>query len=238
MSRHPVKEIEQDNEEHLWDLDVDLVIRAGLPDAITIEEMQQACTESEQMRQLMQAVEQGYVAKGQEKLLQPYKKMLTEITVVEGILMREDRIIVPEKLRRKVDKIAHEGHLGIVKTKQLIKDTMWFPNMQKWVQDEIDGCLACQAVNNTPKQEPIKPSPLPEEPWSHLVTDMYGPLPTGEYPLVVQDTYSRFPVVEILHSTKAAPMIEAFDRIMSAYGIPKEIGSDNGPPYNSSLHGI
>ena len=116
MSRHPVKEIEQDNEEHLWDLDVDLVIRAALPDAITIEEMQQACTESEQMRQLMQAVEQGYVAKGQEKLLQPYKKMLTEITVVEGILMREDRIIVPEKLRRKVDKIAHEGHLGIVKT--------------------------------------------------------------------------------------------------------------------------
>ena len=69
------------------------------------------------------------------------------------------------------------------------------------------------------------------------MTDMYGPFPTGEYLLVVQDTYSRFPVVEILHSTKAAPMIEAFDRIMSAYGIPKEIGSDNGPPYNSrELH--
>ena len=84
-----------------------------------------------------------------------------------------------------------------------------------------------------PMQEPIKSGDLPEEPWTHLVTDMYGLLPTGEHLLVVQDTYSRFPAVEILHSTNAAPVIQALDRIMSAYGIPEELGSDNGPPYNS-----
>ena len=233
MSRHPVKEAPQEVEEDQWDLDVDWIIRDALPDACTLEEMQRAHADSEQMRQLKQAVEEGRISKGQEKILQPYKKMLTEITDVEGILVRGDRIIVPDEMRRRVVQIAHEGHLGVVKTKQLIKETMWFPNIQKWVQEEIDGCLACQAVNDSKQQEPIKPSPLTEEPWSRLVTDLYGPLPTGEYLLVVQDTYSRFPVVEILHSTKAAPMIAALDRIMSAFGIPKEIGSDNGPPYNS-----
>ena len=51
--------------------------------------------------------------------------------------------------------------------------------------------------------------------------------------MVVQDTYSRFPVVEILRSTMATPVIEALDRVMSLYGIPSELGSDNGPPYQS-----
>ena len=60
----------------------------------------------------------------------------------------------------------------------------------------------------------------------------YGPLPTEEYLLVVQDMYSRFPAVEILHSTKAPSVISALDRIMSNFGIPDTLGSDNGPPYN------
>ena len=51
--------------------------------------------------------------------------------------------------------------------------------------------------------------------------------------MLVQDTYSRFPVVEVLKSTAATPVIAALDRIMSLYGIPKELGSDNGPPYQS-----
>jgi hypothetical protein len=50
----------------------------------------------------------------------------------------------------------------------------------------------------------------------------------------VQDTYSRFPVVEIVHSTAATPVIAAMDRVMSLYGIPQELGSDNGPPYQSA----
>ncbi len=40
---------------------------------------------------------------------------------------------------------------------------------------------------------------------------IWGPFPTGEYLLVVMDEYSRFPVVEILHSTAARttiPMLE------------------------------
>ena len=50
----------------------------------------------------------------------------------------------------------------------------------------------------------------------------------------MQDTYSRFPVIEIVHSTAATPVIAAMDRIMSLYGIPLELGSDNDPPYQSS----
>ena len=55
----------------------------------------------------------------------------------------------------------------------------------------------------------------------------------GEYVLVFQCLYSRFPAAEIIHSTSVAAVLPAMDRIMSSFGIPVRVGSDNGPPYNS-----
>ena len=111
---------------------------------------------------------------------------------------------------------------------------MWFPGIDHKVNQVIDHCQTCQAVVYTPHKEPLKMSDLPSQPWSNLVTDFYGPLSGGEYLLVIQDTYSRFPAVEIVHSTAAGPVIATFDRIMSLFGVPEELGSDNGPPYQST----
>ena len=47
-------------------------------------------------------------------------------------------------------------------------------------------------------------SPLPPEVWHTLHMDFCGPFPTGEYLFVVIDAYSRFPEVEIAHSTSAS----------------------------------
>ena len=63
---------------------------------------------------------------------------------------------------------------------------------------------------------------------------MYGPVTGsgGEYLLVVQCLYSRFPAVEIISSTGHKAVIPALDRIMSAFGIPDKLGSHNGPSFN------
>ena len=81
----------------------------------------------------------------------------------------------------------------------------------------------------------MKLTPLPVQPWIKINTDLFGPLDGGyEHILVVQDTYSRYPVTAIVHSTSGAAVIPAMDRILSLFGIPEYIGSDNGPPYNST----
>ena len=62
--------------------------------------------------------------------------------------------------------------------------------------------------------------------------DFYGPLPSGDYLLVVIDRYSRFPEVEVVRSTKAQCVIPKLDRIFAVHGIPSVIKTDNGPPFN------
>jgi transposase InsO family protein len=62
--------------------------------------------------------------------------------------------------------------------------------------------------------------------------DFYGPLPTGDYLLVVIDRYSRFPEVKVVRSTKASSVIPKLDRIFAVHGISRIIKSDNGPLFN------
>jgi hypothetical protein len=53
-------------------------------------------------------------------------------------------------------------------------------------------------------------SKMPPTPWHTVHIDFLGPLPTGELILVAIDAYSRYPEVEIVHSTSA--LIPKLDR--------------------------
>ena len=61
---------------------------------------------------------------------------------------------------------------------------------------------------------------------------IFGPLPSGEYLLVIVDRYSQYPEVEIIRSTKASTVIPKLDKIFVTHCIPETLTSNNGPPFN------
>lgn len=65
----------------------------------------------------------------------------------------------------------------------------------------IQNCIACQANSPPDPPQPLQMIPLPPKPWHTMNVDLCGPFPTGEYLFLVIDAYSRFPEVEIVHST-------------------------------------
>ena len=80
---------------------------------------------------------------------------------------------------------------------------------------------------------PLQMTTLPQAPWQYLSADFCGPLPSDDMLFVVIDEYSRYPEVEIVRSTSANTVIPKLDRILSTHGIPTEIKTDNGPPFQS-----
>ena len=74
---------------------------------------------------------------------------------------------------------------------------------------------------------------LPNSPWGHILTDLFGMLLSKEYVLVVQCLYSCSPVLEIVTSTSASSIISAMEIIKMNIGIPNKVGTDNGPPFNN-----
>ena len=80
--------------------------------------------------------------------------------------MRGSRIVVPKELRSRVIEICHEGHIcmGIVKTKQLLRSKVWFPGIDRHVENLVADCLPCQACFSRATRDPLKMSPLPKGP--------------------------------------------------------------------------
>ena len=166
----------------------------------------------------------------------PSKKIKNELTVTatDDIVLRGSRIVVPHSLQVRAISLAHEGHQGVVKTKKLIREKIWFPGIDRQVESMIAGCLPCQVVVPNHTQEPLCMSELPSSPWEKVGVDFCGPFPSGDYLLVVVDEYSRYPGVEILQSTSARATIPKLDKIFSTLGIPFQVKTDNGPPFQSS----
>ena len=69
---------------------------------------------------------------------------------------------MPKSLQQRAIDIAHETHLGLTKTKALIREKIWFPNIDKMVKDTVDRCIACQAVSRTSPPEPLTVTEMPK----------------------------------------------------------------------------
>ena len=105
-------------------------------------------------------------------------------------MLRGSRIVIPKALQDRAISIAHEGHQGLVKTKQLLREKIWFPRTDDSVKQKIDKCIACQVNSSGNHSDPLQMSTLPPEPWHTVHMGFCGPFPTGEYLFVVIDAYS------------------------------------------------
>jgi len=169
-----------------------------------------------------------------DKDLEPYLHVKQELSVAEGLIFRERRIILPPALQRKVVKLGHSlGHLGKTKTKQMLREKYWFPLMNSMIDTAIDQCYECQVATKRDREEPIKVTSIPTRPWDTISIDHGGPYPDGHYNLVLIDKRTRYAVVENVPSTDFQTNKERLKHIFATYGTPKRIESNNGPPFNS-----
>ena len=229
MSRHP--NLQATVERNVADEYVNYVCTNAVPKAMTLQEIQAETEKDSTLQSLIKAIETD---RWTDPEILDYKRLKDELLVYSGVILRGNRIVVPSKLRERAVELAHVGHQGIVKTKRLIREKVWFPGIDKMVKDKVDNCLACQAVtpSKSSRIEPLQMTPLPSGPWKMLAMDFLGPFPSGDYLLVVIDEYSRFPEVEIVKSTSAKSVIPRLDAIFARQGIPDELKTDNGPPFN------
>jgi hypothetical protein len=76
--------------------------------------------------------------------------------------------------------LAHEGHQGLVKTKRLVREKVWFPGIDAQAKSMIEKCIPCQAATPTKHHEPLQITKLPDGPWQKLSADFCGPLSKGQ----------------------------------------------------------
>ena len=238
-SRHPFCE---GSSKSIAENFVNFVAHNSVPGSLTLTDVAKATQEDCVLKCVTSAIKNNTWSKEKckmDEVYRKYKQVQDELSVLSmdigNILLRGTRLCIPESLKRHVIDLAHEGHQGQTKCKSLLRETLWFPYMDKLVEEKCKSCIACMSVSPHSVPDPIKPSSLPMKPWDEVSMDFCGPFPTGEYFMVVIDDYSRYPVVEKLMNIKADTVTVRLENIFGIFGIPSVIKTDNGAPFNGHV---
>ena len=58
-----------------------------------------------------------------------YRKVFHDLSTTKDLVLMNHKILVPTSLRRRILKLAHECHQGVVRTKQRLRKKVWWPGM-------------------------------------------------------------------------------------------------------------
>ena len=230
MSRHPVNldlspyDRNCEATEHY----VNYIIFSRVPKYMSLEEVKTETMKDSTMQAATELIhtQKWYTIKNlddsvNKEFLKCLSKVCDELSVTDSVILRGTRLVLPPNLHKRAVDIAHLGHQGVAKTKALLREKVWFPFIDNLVDQTVKSCIPCQA--NTPEHRPTEPlnmTEMPQNPWSELAADFFGPLPSKEYLLVVIDEHSRFPLVETVYSTSANSVIPILDKLFATFGNP------------------
>ena len=162
--------------------------------------------------------------------LKPYFSVSSELTVQQGILMRNNRILIPSSLRQDILARLHTGHQGITKCRKRALQSVWWPGLSKQLEYLVSTCVEC-CRHKQQNAEPLQPAVFPQLPWQKVASDLF--VWKNSHYLLVIDYFSRYIEISKLSSETTGSVIKHMSSIFARHGIPQQVVSDNGPQYSS-----
>lgn len=164
--------------------------------------------------------------------VRPYWTEKDNITLAGELLLRGQRLVIPQSLRQEILDQLHSGHQGIVKCRARARQSVWWPGLSVQINQLVENCNTC-SQHRAEYREPLLTTPVPKRPWQRVGTDLF--FWEKESYLLIVDYFSRYIEVARLNVPSAATVIAAIKETFSRHGIPETVVSDNGPQYSSDL---
>jgi len=181
----------------------------------------------EELQKLRKKIEQGW----QSPDMRSYFHFRDELAILNGVILKGTRIVVPKSLRAEMLERIHEGHLGIEKCRRRARTAVYWPGINEDIEEMTKQCASCQRLQYQQGKETLIHHQKPQRPWAKLGADLYHY--KGREYLLVMDYYSNYPETALLEEATAECVINHMKSIFARHGIPHTIISDNGPQFDN-----
>eukprot|EP00731_Ephydatia_muelleri_P018868 Em0011g908a len=168
-----------------------------------------------------------------DSVFQPYKLRRLELSVQDGCVLWGSRVVVPQVAREAVIKILHEAHPGISRMKSLARVIVWWPGIDKDLEEKVAACEECQVDHKSPTPVLLHPWEFPSRPWSRVHVDFAGPF-LGKQFIILVDASTKWLEVGIVASPSSQQAVKFLRSVFSTHGLPDILVSDNGSAFSSS----
>ena len=113
-----------------------------------------------------------------------------ELSVPDGCVLCGARHVIPHQRRQRVMSELHAAHPGINRMEGFARSYVWWPGMDRDLENLVRKCTTCQEHQHGPVAAPLHPWEFPDGPWKRIHVNYTGPF-KGEMLLVVVDAFSR-----------------------------------------------
>ncbi|RUS76716.1 hypothetical protein EGW08_015519 [Elysia chlorotica] len=185
------------------------------------------------MQQLLAAVENGFPTSKHDlpSELRQCHQYRDRLTSFDGVILYNDRIVIPPGLRQTVLHSLHAAHQGTSQMCSRAESSFFWPGMTSEIQQMRLRCSSCNRMSPSQPSAPPTPPMQPCYPFQCICADFFSY--AGHNYLVILDRYSNWPIVE--KSTNGSlGLISALRRTFVTYGISDELSSDGGPEFTAN----
>lgn len=161
--------------------------------------------------------------------VKPYFKFKNELTVQNGLVFRNDRIITPFSLRKVMVGRVHIAHDGIEYSIKLAKNNIFWPGMSTQIAERVRECSICAKYATSQAKLPMMSHQIPLYAWQIVSMDILFVKHESKQcrVLVIADHYSDYFDVYFLKDMTSESVIKSMKISFSHFGVPGIVCSDN-----------
>ncbi|XP_058449309.1 uncharacterized protein K02A2.6-like [Malaya genurostris] len=150
--------------------------------------------------------------------------------LAQGCILFGERVVVPKIYQKRILQRLHYGHPGIVRMKSLARSFVYWPCIDRHIEEAVKQCTDCAAAAKSPPHVAPVAWPVPPGPWQRVHIDYAGPI-DGLYFFVIVDAFSRWPEIYSSSTMTVKVTIQNLRNSFSRLGFPMVIVSDDAAQF-------
>ena len=132
---------------------------------ISLLQIHDATRQDETLQELIRFIMAGWPSTQDDTpdIIHAFWNYRDELSIVDGIVLKGARIIIPTKLQPQILELLHYAHLGVDKTRDMAKSTVYWPNIHKEIEKMVKNCQTCQEILPTKPANTYNSSPYTKQ---------------------------------------------------------------------------
>ena len=104
--------------------------------------------------------------------IREYWNYREELTLHNGVLFKNQKVIIPKAMRPEMISRIHSSHLGIETCLRKARDLVFWPSMNSEIKEAVIKCSVCAEYQAKNPKQPMQTHSIPDRPWSKVGTDL------------------------------------------------------------------
>ena len=206
--------------------------KATIVEAVSWDDVRLETTSDPALCKLIEHIENGFPLYRDElnSNIRQYYQFREHLTTYDGVILYNERVVIPPPLRDKILISLHSAHQGISQMCSRAEASVFWPGMTTAIKNIREQCTSCSRIAPSQPSAPPTPPIMPLYPFQAIAADFFTY--RGTYYLVAVDRYSNWPIVETSNNGSKG-LISALRKIFTTFGISEELTSDGGPEFIS-----